>query len=234
MFINVSGILDSLINLVPGTDMLTIMPFLEVNAIPIPAGTPFVVQFNPESYDLSEQSFYDSSQAFGSTSSTNRFNYIAPKEFSFEFTLDGTGASGIPLDVSDSIAQFKRTVGFNGNIHRPNLLFVVWGTFKAMCVVTRYNIKHSLFSRDGTPLRASITVNFRETTPKVVELLQSNLQSPDLSERRLVKDQEKLPLVCFQVYGNSRHYLEVARANGLTNFRKLKPGIVLDFPPVEK
>ncbi|MEM7369916.1 MAG: hypothetical protein AAF587_15025 [Bacteroidota bacterium] len=231
---DVKGALDSLINFVPGTDELTFMPFQEVSVVPIPVGAPYVVQFNPESYSLSDRFNYDSSQAMGRTGSSNRFNNIAPKEFSFEFMVDGTGATGERINVQDNIDQFKNTIGFNGSIHRPNILFVVWGTFKAICVATSANYNFTLFKSDGTPLRAKVSVRLREYTPAVVELLQNQLQSPDLSEIRTIKEGDKLPLMCFHVYGNSRRYLEVARANGLTSCRRLQAGEELDFPPEEK
>ena len=37
-----------------------------------------------------------------------------------------------------------------------------------------------------------------------------------------------------KIYGDSKYYLEVARVNQLTNFRKLTPGQELLFPPLEK
>ncbi len=45
---------------------------------------------------------------------------------------------------------------------------------------------------------------------------------------------DKLPLMCFAVYGDARHYLDVARVNGLADFRALVPGQQLLFPPLRK
>ncbi len=47
-----------------------------------------------------------------------------------------------------------------------------------------------------------------------------------------VKSGDTLPLLCHKVYGTSVHYAEVARANGLSNFRDLAPGTQLLFPPL--
>jgi len=38
----------------------------------------------------------------------------------------------------------------------------------------------------------------------------------------------------FKIYGDSKYYLEVARANKLINFRKLKIGQKIFFPPLQK
>ncbi len=38
----------------------------------------------------------------------------------------------------------------------------------------------------------------------------------------------------YRIYGDSKYYLEVAKANNLTNFRKLTPGQEIFFPPIQK
>jgi nucleoid-associated protein YgaU len=59
-------------------------------------------------------------------------------------------------------------------------------------------------------------------------------ESPDLTHIRLVKAGDTLPEMCFNIYGDPRYYLDVARQNRLDNFRKLEPGTRIFFPPIEK
>ena len=40
--------------------------------------------------------------------------------------------------------------------------------------------------------------------------------------------------ICDDVYEDEKYYIEVARVNGLTNFRSLKPGTNLMLPPIDK
>jgi nucleoid-associated protein YgaU len=61
-----------------------------------------------------------------------------------------------------------------------------------------------------------------------------NNSSPDLTHIRMVKDGDTLPLMSFRIYGDSKYYLEVAKANNITNFRKLTVGRKIFFPPIEK
>lgn len=37
-----------------------------------------------------------------------------------------------------------------------------------------------------------------------------------------------------RIYGDSKYYLEVARVNEITSFRKLEVGKEIFFPPIEK
>ena len=52
--------------------------------------------------------------------------------------------------------------------------------------------------------------------------------------RPIVNEINNPPLLTHEIYGDPEIYLEVAIANRLTNFRKLKTGGTLIFPPLEK
>jgi nucleoid-associated protein YgaU len=41
-------------------------------------------------------------------------------------------------------------------------------------------------------------------------------------------------LMCYRIYGDPKYYLQVAEANGISNFRKLIPGTDITFPPLHK
>ena len=45
---------------------------------------------------------------------------------------------------------------------------------------------------------------------------------------------DTLPLMCYRIYGEPKHYLSIARINNINNFRSLEPGINLQFPPIDK
>ena len=84
------------------------------------------------------------------------------------------------------------------------------------------------------PLRAIITAAFADNSDDQTRVAMAQDQSPDLTHVRLVKAGDTLPTLCYRVYGDPAYYLEVARANGIDDFRNLKPGSRIVFPPVEK
>ena len=96
------------------------------------------------------------------------------------------------------------------------------------------NVTYKIFKPDGTPLRASVKCSFKEYVPQNLNAAVTEASSPDLTHIRLVKEGESLPLMCYNIYGDEKLYLEVARANGLTNFRNLQTGQQLFFPPLSK
>lgn len=234
MFPNLTGNLSSIISMVPGLDKMTIIPLSDSSPIPLPAGMPYVVQFNPENFDETMSIMFDQEQPIGAIGQQHRFNRIRPRSFTFEFLIDGTGASGDKREVIAEIALFKKTVEFKGEQHRPNFLLMVWGTHVVTAVLRDLRIQYTMFRKNGTPLRAVLKATFLEHKDRILQVLEQGLLSPDLSSRHLVKEGDKLPLMSYEVYGSPRHYMEVARANGLTNFRNLKSGTEMDFPPLEK
>ena len=91
-----------------------------------------------------------------------------------------------------------------------------------------------MFNNDGTPLRAIGKATFAGAVSKELAARTVKTSSPDLTHKRIVQDGDTLPLMTERIYGDSKYYLEVAKVNGLVNFRQLKPGSEVYFPPIDK
>ncbi|MGX2040176.1 CIS tube protein [Methylocaldum sp. MU1018] len=195
----------------------------------------FAAFLNPNEITLSYEMEYDAAQGSGTTNSRMDFKKMKPGDLSLTFFLDGTGASGTVIDVQQKVEQFQTITGYNGNIHRPNYLKVVWGTLQVKrCVLKSASIAYKLFKPDGVPLRAVITANFTDNSDDRTRVAMAQDQSPDLTHVRLVKAGDNLPALCYEIYGDPTRFLDVARANGIDNFRALIPGTKIFFPPLEK
>ena len=216
-------------------DKIKIIGFKEATESSL--GVPFSVyigMFNPEKYSVTTEVVYNHDRRHGGTASECTFNRIEPRTFSFEFLVDGTGASGEKREVLADIILFRATCGFIGITHRPTYLIIQWGTFLARCVLTSLTIDYTLFRPDGTPLRATLKASFTEYTTPALEQLQNFLSSPDVTHVRTITATDRLDLVSYNIYKDSKYYMELARVNSLNNFRKLKIGDKLVFPPLAK
>ena len=227
---------------------LTIIPFEESEGVMgPPAGAPFIVQFNPETYtDTTEFNYGPAEPAQGSAGSEAKFERVNPKKYSFELMLDGTGVSPAPppagaldavaastgLSVLAQIELFKVTVGFSGNVHRPRFLMLVWGRLLVTTVLESYSVAYKLFSPAGLPLRATMSVTFREHTPKGFGELLKNLASPDINHAHQVRAGEHLTKIVHDIYKDPAFYVAVATENRLDTVRALTPGSALYLPPV--
>jgi hypothetical protein len=200
-------------------------------------GEPFTAMMNPETYTIDTKMEFNLKQGHGTSGHQPRFELKLPEEMSFEFLFDNTGI--IDGKASENLTQKIQDfalflMGYDGKTHEPKFFKLVWGTllFKGRC--TGLNIAYKLFNPDGAPIRAICKVTLKEFKEENLRVAEENNQSPDLTHYRVVKKGDTLPLMCFLIYGDSRHYLAVARANKLVNFRNLTVGEELFFPPFEK
>lgn len=200
----------------------------------------FTTLSNPENYTFHYRIESNEEQAPGTSGTPPRFNKILPENLELEFVFDRTGAikgyeSTGQDGIIDDIERFKRIVfNYNGDEHQPNYLKIFWGTLLFKGKLTEMDITFKLFKGDGTPLRAVAKAKFVGHVEDDLRVARENAQSPDLTHTRVVKDGDTLPLMSFRIYGDSKYYLQVAKVNGIDNFRKLRTGQEIFFPPIEK
>ncbi|MBN9698428.1 MAG: hypothetical protein J0L85_21785 [Zoogloea sp.] len=195
----------------------------------------FEAYVNPAELTLSYEMEYDSGQGSGTTGSRMDFKKIKPGDLNLAFFIDGTGANGRPEDVQRKIESFQEVTGYNGDIHRPNYLKVMWGRLQVKrCVLKSASIAYKLFKPSGIPLRAVITAVFTDTADDQTRVALAQDSSPDLTHVRIMHAGQSLAALCHEIYGDPRLAPRVARANGLDGFRHLAPGTRVIFPPLEK
>lgn len=212
----------------------------------------YTALLNPEKYSQLYKTEYKSEQATGNSATDPKFTRSLPIDLELELLFDRTGVIihyGDDPDASsddtvykdqgngiiDDIENFKKAVfDYNGDQHKPNYLIISWGALLFKGILTELAFEYKLFKPVGTPIRAIARVKFISHVEAEKRAAGENNQSPDLTHSRMVKEGDTLPLLTHKIYGDSKYYLEVAKANNLTNFRKLKAGQQLVFPPIEK
>jgi LysM repeat protein len=209
----------------------------------------FTAQVNPESYTVTQSIEYNQQQAQGTSDQQLRYTRSGPQNMEFEFVFDGSGVipkTGIPFagsisvpgekpNIIEAITKFKKVVyDYDGTRHEPPYVKIYWGTLLFKCRLTNLAITYKLFNADGTPIRATAKCTFNGTVEDNLRVALTNPQSPDLTHMRTVQQGDTLPLMTYRIYEDESLYLEIARVNNLTNFRELKPGDQLFFPPIDK
>lgn len=199
----------------------------------------FATLMNPEKYTYHYKTEQNNDQASGTSSVAPRFNKKLPEELELEFLFDRSGVisgyESLEDGVIDDLEKFKKVIlDYDGEKHKPNYLMISWGSLLFKGTMTEMDIEFKLFKPDGTPVRALAKAKFQGFVEDNLRVAKENNQSPDLTHYRIVKAGDTLPLMTYRIYGDSKYYLEVAKANNLTNFRKLEPGKRIFFPPIEK
>lgn len=203
------------------------------------SGGLFDTSMNPDKYTFHYKTEQNKQQASGTSAASTKFNKKLPEELELEFIFDRTGVlTGYPATdngIIDDIEQFKKViVNYNGEKHKPNYLILSWGSLLFKGMMSEMSIEFKLFKSDATPIRALAKVKFQGFVEDDLRAAQENNQSPDLTHYRIVEEGDTLPLMTYRIYGDSKYYLEVAKANNLTSFRKLRAGQRLYFPPIQK
>lgn len=193
---------------------------------------------NPSTYQRTYSVIYSDDRALGATDTTQVFKRIGQSDLSLSFFVDGTGVVKLGSqykDVDAYIDAFTTMVyGFQGELHRPYYLLIIWGKLTFTGVCSKMDVKYNLFTPDGKALRATIDIVVTQSKDYKTKAKEAAKSSPDLTHLRTVKAGDTLPLMSYRIYGDSSHYLEVARANGLSSFQAIKPGDQIYFPPIKK
>lgn len=214
-------------------------------------GTPNIFEafINPDEFTVNYSTNIDHTSTVGQTGTPGNFLSSTPMELALKFYLDGTKVSGplrsadkAEVNVAQKITEFYEACGYNSNRHRPRYVQIFWGDLSLMrfnpevfhgCLKS-VSINYKLFNTKGAPLRAIINATFVEAIPPPIRDSGGKASSPDLTHVRIVKEGDTLPGMAQKIYGAFGYYLEVARVNGLVNFRELTPGMKLFFPPLDK
>ncbi len=203
------------------------------------------VMVNPDKFDIGYSIEYDSNPRHGNIGTQMKFKKVNPAELTLNFVYDSTGI--IPgtegKDVENEISNLLKVIAdFDGTTHRTPYCKIMWGVFASnnyyfsvyQGVLTNVTIQYKLFRPDGKPIRAVVVAKFKSAYANGLRIGMERKSSPDLTHIRTVKQGDKLPLMTKEIYETSAYYLEIARINGLDNFRQLEPGTQLYFPPIDQ
>ncbi len=211
----------------------------------------FKAFINPTGYSVTYKTEFETPLLPGAAKTDAKYVASPSTDLQLEFLFDGTGVteanSGIKLinkikgkafkktSVKDQVDAFYKATGqVSGPIHKPYNVILNWGDFEFKGVLAEFTVEYKLFDNEGQPLRAIGKAKFSESISPKLEAAEKKNESPDVTHKRTVQAGDTLPLMTERIYGDSKYYLEVAKVNNLVNFRQLKPGQELFFPPLEK
>lgn len=212
----------------------------------------YSVLINPDQIVVEKKVEFHKSDTSGKSSGQLRFKGVAPLKLNLKLLFDGTGiiqtpeflapvnvlAPDLPTsglsEVNKQIQAFeKAAASYYGSEHKTLHLKITWGELIFKGVLESFKVTYTLFDSDGAPIRATGDAVFGGTVDVEERKKKENNQSPDMTHVRVVEEGDTLPLMCDRIYKDSSLYLEIARVNRLSNYRKLEVGSKLFFPPIK-
>jgi len=184
------------------------------------------VLFNPEKYSLEKSAAWEEK----GKQKTLEFVGISRKSFSIELFYDTYEAgTDVRVYTNEIVHLMDPTVEYKGKKVPPVCLFS-WGGFNFRGIVEKVTQNFSLFLNSGIPVRAVLTVGFKQFNYPT-EQARGNPPG-DPTKIRIVKDGETLNAIAAREYGDPSLWRVIADANKdrIANPRVLPAGTSLIIP----
>ncbi|MEX2283709.1 MAG: peptidoglycan-binding protein [Gemmatimonadota bacterium] len=191
-------------------------------------------QYNPAELTLDKAAQLAEQNIPGLDSPLLQFVRGQIQKLTVELTLDQASAppNQPNATVEKRLQALAQLVKVQPKTHAAPRVRVTWGqglSFKG--VAESVQRKVTLFDNDGKPLRAVVTVAFREYRSLDEQLKELNLQSADQTKIAVLRAGDRLDVIAQREYGDPELWRKLAAHNGVEDPRRLTPGTVLQIPP---
>jgi hypothetical protein len=195
-------------------------------------GAEIPVLFNPTEYSIEKSNQFAEIAIPGLESPLIQFTRGNIKTLTMDLFFDTyTDRSG--EDVRNYTGQITDLLKIDSDLHAPPVCLFSWGKLNFTCVLERVTQRFTMFNSDGVPVRATLSVSFKEYTTVDIQVRTPPRSSPDRTKRRLVKQGDSLWLLAAREYGDATKWRSIANENKIENPRFLEPGMEILVPPLE-
>ena len=142
------------------------------------------------------------------------------------------------VDTSDTlddvrvryVQRLRALMSIDPQQHAPPLVAFVWDQPVLTGVLENLAVSYVLFTQDGIPLRAKLTMSLREYRAAAIQTAETPLESPNVEKTFVVRRGDTLASISQALYRSPAYWRRLASANGITDPRSLRPGQVLTAP----
>lgn len=198
------------------------------------------VHFNPTEYAVEHGASYQETPVPGLSNPILQFVNGAAEMLTMDLLFDTYTDSG-GTDVSEDTRQFTDLLAIDADTHAPPRVEFKWGVFAFRAVVEKISQRFTMFLGDGTPVRATLSVTFKQYRTIAEQLENPRRDSADKTKHRVLgkvegfrPTAETLWQLSAEEYGEVSFWRQIARHNKVEDPRTLKSGDVMLVPPLEE
>jgi hypothetical protein len=136
-------------------------------------------------------------------------------------------------DVRESTRKVYHLLEIDPGTHAPPICNIAWGSLQFRGVLDHVNGRFTLFLPNGTPVRATLDVSFKEYIDVQVLVRKQPTESADHRKMRVVRSGDRIDNIAGEEYGDPGQWRAIVEANNLEDPGRLEPGVVLVIPPLE-
>ncbi len=132
-------------------------------------------------------------------------------------------------DVRAKTSRITSLLNKNATTQAPPVLLFSWGSLQFTCILETVSQKFIMFLQDGTPVRARLSVNFKEYEQLKVEIEEGFFIAPP-TIRNMIEG-ETLEKLAHEYLDDPREWRVIADANNIDDPLSVTPGTPLIIPP---
>jgi len=186
------------------------------------------LRFNPSDYKLSKANTFAEIPIPGLETPPIQYVRGGSETLTLEALVD---TSDTLEDVRERYVERLRSLMTpDSREHAPPIVRFVWGRSIFTGVLEKLDITYQLFLPDGVPLRAKLELGLKEYRQAAAQAVDPPRSSPTVEKSYVVRRGDTLPSIAAALYRRADAWRELARANGITDPRDLRPGQVLTVP----
>jgi hypothetical protein len=191
--------------------------------------------FNPHEYTVAKTNTFNEQHKNNARAPQAENNMCGSQTLSLNLTFD-TYESG--EDVTQTTRQLWKFMepweseeGGKPKKNPPPQVVFEWGVFYFVAHITTMSQQFTLFKPDGTPVRAKVTLTFKQYTDREDYEPQNPTSGGGPAERIWqVVAGDRLDTIAAEVYDDPARWRTIAEHNRLSNPLALRPGTRLRLP----
>ncbi|MGY4404074.1 CIS tube protein [Bradyrhizobium sp. USDA 3315] len=199
------------------------------------AGKQLRVLFNPSEYTIERSNAYKSTSVPGLSGPLIHFINGEADVLSMELFLDDyTDKPADGSSVRERLDKLAGLLEIDNDQHAPPIVRFVWGKLSFKAIIEKLSRKLAMFQPDGQPVRATVSMSFKEYKTLGELVTKPRLQSADKSKRRVIVGRDSLWLLASREYSDVTSWRVIAGANDLDDPRDVVSGQWVKVPPLEQ
>ncbi|MFI0418845.1 LysM peptidoglycan-binding domain-containing protein [Spongiactinospora sp. 9N601] len=186
------------------------------------------LRFNPTDYKLSKTNTFAEITIPGLETPPIQYVRGGSETLSVQALVDTSDTlENVRTAYVDAVRNLMRP---DSREHAPPVVRFVWDEAVFTGVLEKLDVNYVLFGKDGVPLRAQLDITLKEFRPAAQQANDPPRSSPTVEKSYVVRRGDTLAGISAAVYRRPDAWRELARANGITDPRDLRPGRVLTVP----
>jgi hypothetical protein len=204
-----------------------VQAYLEIIA-PVVPNPVIPLKFNPTEYQLQKANNFAEIPIPGLESPPIQFIRGSAEKMTAEVLVD---TSDTLMDVRVAYVDALRgLMDLNRDLHAPPIVRFTWDTEVFRGVLESLNVTYVLFTPEGVPLRAKLSLSLKEYRPVEIQIKENPTASPDFEKTYVVQRGDTLSGIAFAVYHDAGVWRAIAENNQIQDPRSIAPGLVLQLP----